>query len=232
MAALHQIAKPHRVSDLQRFYKTGPGQYAQGDVFLGISVPNTRKIAAEFKELSLKSITTLLNSPLHEVRLCALIIITDRFKKSKDISERREIYEFYLMQVRKGNVNNWDLVDVSAPAIGEYLFDRKDSLATLKKLAKSESLWERRVAIVLTFGLIRKGEFDATLTISRALLKDDQDLIHKASGWMLREMGKRDSMLLRGFLKAHAHQMPRTMLRYSIEKFSETERKKWLRYEG
>lgn len=232
IAALQKVAKPHRVVDLQRFYKTAPGEYGHGDVFLGISVPVTRSIAAEFKTLPLNEIGKLLKSPFHEARLCALIIITNRFKKSQEKLERSELFKFYLDQVRKGNVNNWDLVDVSAPSFGEYLVGKREALPLLKKLAKSNQLWERRVSIVLTFGLIRNLELEPTVIISAMLLKDKEDLIHKASGWMLREMGKKNLLLLRGFLRDHAHEMPRTMLRYSIEKLSEQERKKWLNYKS
>ncbi len=232
ITALHNVAKPHRVVDLQRFYKTAPGEYGHGDVFLGILVPVTRTVAAQFSTLSLKEISKLLKSPFHEARLCALVIITNRFKKSKEEKERVELFDFYLDQVRKGNVNNWDLVDVSAPAFGEHLVGKKEALPLLKKLAKSDKLWERRVSIVLTFGLIRHHDLMPTVIISAIHLKDKEDLIHKASGWMLREMGKKNLIHLQGFLKEHAHEMPRTMLRYSIEKLPEKERQKWLKFKG
>lgn len=228
LAALNDVARPHRVAALHSFYKTGPGEYAEGDVFLGLPVPKTREIAAVFKDLTLSEVETLMKSPFHEARLCGLIIVTNRFKKSKSSAERKEIFDFYMEQLGLGHVNNWDLVDVSAPAIGEYLTNRKDALTTLKKLARSKSLWERRASIILTFAHIRQGEFDLTVTIAEMLLKDDHDLIHKATGWMLREAGKRDPYLLRGFLTQHSQKMPRTMLRYAIEKLPERERKSWL----
>jgi len=151
-----------------------------------------------------------------------------KFKSAKKTQERKRIFDFYLKQVRNERVNNWDIVDVSAPWMGVYLTEVEDPMPLLIKLSRSKSLWQRRVSILLTFALIRDGDLEPTVTISRALLEDDQDLIHKAVGWMLRELGKRDVMLLRKFLADYSHQMPRTMLRYSIEKLPERERKKWL----
>jgi 3-methyladenine DNA glycosylase AlkD len=151
-----------------------------------------------------------------------------QFKAAKKSQDRKKIFDFYLKQVRAERVNNWDIVDVSAPWMGVYLNEGKDPMPLLIKLAKSKSLWQRRVSIILTFALIRDGYLEPTIAISKALLKDDQDLIHKAVGWMLRELGKKDVMLLRNFLTDHSHHMPRTMLRYSIEKLPKRERKKWL----
>jgi 3-methyladenine DNA glycosylase AlkD len=151
-----------------------------------------------------------------------------QFKAAKSPQDRKKIFDFYLKQVRAERINNWDIVDVSAPWMGVYLLEVEDPMPLLIKFSKSKSLWQRRVSIILTFALIRAGDLKPTIIISEALLKDKEDLIHKAVGWMLRELGKKDVMLLRGFLKQHSHEMPRTMLRYSIEKLPERERKKWL----
>ena len=234
MISLHAIAelqafgKKGRVSDLARFYKTAPGEYGEGDVFLGGTVPQTRSVAKNYQKLDLKEVEKLFASPFHEARLCAAIILNLQFKGAKSSPERKKLFDFYIKQVRAERVNNWDIVDVSAPWMGVYLNEVKDPMPLLIKLSTSKSLWQRRVSIILTFALIRAGDLEPTIIISKRLLTDDQDLIHKAVGWMLRELGKRDVMLLRGFLGEHAHEMPRTMLRYAIEKLSERERKKWL----
>jgi len=225
---LKGYGKKSRVSDLARFYKTGPGEYAEGDVFLGGTVPQTRTVAKNYKDLELVEVQKLFNSPFHEARLCAAIILNLQFKAAKSSPARKKIFEFYLMQVRAERINNWDIVDVSAPWMGVYLLEVEDPMPLLIKFSKSKSLWQRRVSIILTFALIRAGDLAPTIIISEALLKDDEDLIHKAVGWMLRELGKKDVMLLRGFLKQHSHEMPRTMLRYSIERLPESERKRWL----
>ena len=225
---LKGYGKKSRVSDLARFYKTGPGEYAEGDVFLGGTVPQTRSVANSHKNLELAEVQKLFNSPFHEARLCAAIILNLQFKAAKSPQDRKKIFDFYLKQVRAERVNNWDIVDVSAPWMGVYLLDIDDPMPLLIKLSKSKSLWQRRVSMILTFALIRGGDLEPTLIISKALLKDKEDLIHKAVGWMLRELGKKDVMLLRGFLKKHSHEMPRTMLRYAIERLPESERKRWL----
>ena len=225
---LKAFGSKSRMSDLARFYKTGPGEYGEGDLFLGGSVPQTRSVASSYKNMELAEVQKLFNSPFHEARLCAAIILNLQFKAAKTSQERKKIFDFYLKQVRAERVNNWDIVDVSAPWMGVYLLEVEDPMPLLIKLSKSNSLWQRRVSIILTFALIRAGDLEPTIIISKALLKDDQDLIHKAVGWMLRELGKRDVMMLRRFLSEHAHEMPRTMLRYSIEKLPERERKKWL----
>jgi 3-methyladenine DNA glycosylase AlkD len=225
---LKSFSNKARVSDLARFYRTAPGEYGEGDLFLGVSVPKTRSVAKKHKELELQEVEKLFSSQLHEARLCAAIILNLKFKSAKKTQERKRIFDFYLKQVRNERVNNWDIVDVSAPWMGVYLTEVEDPMPLLIKLSRSKSLWQRRVSILLTFALIRDGDLEPTVTISRALLEDDQDLIHKAVGWMLRELGKRDVMLLRKFLADYSHQMPRTMLRYSIEKLPERERKKWL----
>jgi 3-methyladenine DNA glycosylase AlkD len=228
LADLRAFTKKARISDLARFYKTGPGEYAEGDLFLGGTVPQTRSVAKKYQNLELKEVEKLFNSPFHEARLCAAIILNHQFEKSKQPQDRKKLFEFYLKQVKANHVNNWDLVDVSAPRMGAYLSEIDDPMPLLLKLSKSKSLWERRVSMILTFALIRAGDLEPTIIIAETLLKDDQDLIHKASGWMLRELGKRDVMMLRRFLSEHAHEMPRTMLRYAIEKLPERERKQWL----
>lgn len=228
LAELSAFAKKGRTSDLARFYKTGVGEYGEGDLFLGGTVPQTRSVAKKYQSLDLVEVGELFNSPFHEARLCAAIILNHQFGKAKTSKKRKRIFDFYLKQVRAERVNNWDLVDVSAPWMGVYLTEVEDPMPLLIKLSKSKSLWQRRVSIILTFALIRAGDLVPTITIAELLLKDDQDLIHKAVGWMLREAGKRDVMLLRKFLRQHAHEMPRTMLRYSIEKLPERERKQWL----
>jgi 3-methyladenine DNA glycosylase AlkD len=225
---LKSYAKTSRVSDLARFYRTGPGEYAEGDLFLGGTVPQTRSVAKNFKNLTFEELDKLFQSPFHEARLCAAIILNLQFKAVKTSQERKRIFDFYLKQVRAERVNNWDIVDVSAPWMGVYLTEVEDPMPLLIKLSKSKSLWQRRVSIILTFALIRSGDLAPTIIIAELLLRDKEDLIHKAVGWMLRELGKKDVMLLRSFLANHSHEMPRTMLRYSIEKLPERERKKWL----
>ena len=228
LADLKAFTKKGRISDLARFYKTGPGEYAEGDLFLGGTVPQTRSVAKKYQNLDLKEVEKLFTSPFHEARLCAAIILNHQLSKARTPQERKRIFDFYLKQVRAERVNNWDIVDVSAPWMGVYLVEVEDPIPLLIKLSKSKSLWQRRVSIILTFALIRAGDLEPTITIAELLLKDEQDLIHKAVGWMLRELGKRDVMMLRRFLRDHAHEMPRTMLRYAIEKLPERERKQWL----
>ena len=228
VSQLKLLASPGKAAELQRFFKTGPGDYAEGDIFLGVMVPQTRKIAAKFSDLSSVEISKLTKSDFHEVRLCGLIITANQFKKAKELSEKRKLFKSYLEALKAGNINNWDLVDVSAPTIGEYLLHDVDPMKILKRLAKSKSLWERRASVIFTFAFLRAGELEPTYLMAERHLKDEHDLMHKAVGWMLREMGKRDLGLLRAFLKEHCTEMPRTALRYAIEKMSETERKKWL----
>lgn len=225
---LKALKNPSRAHHSQSFFKTGPGEYGEGDVFLGLTVPAVRKIAGKHQDLDLSEIAKLIDSHLHESRLCGLVILTNQYKKLKSDKEKKVAFDFYMKQLKLGNINNWDLVDVSAPTIGEYLMTQDDAFTFLKKLSKSQSLWERRVSIIFTFAFIRKGDITLTFDIAELLLKDDHDLIHKAVGWMLREAGKRDVMLLRSFLLQNSRVMPRTMLRYSVEKLPERERKKWL----
>ena len=225
---LKLLASAGKAAELQRFFKTGPGDYAEGDIFLGVMVPQTRKIASKFAALRLTEISQLTKSDYHEVRLCGLIILTNQYKKSKTLVEKKNLFNFYINELKAGNINNWDLVDVSAPTIGEYLLHEADPMKVLKRLARSKSLWERRASVIFTFAFLRAGELEPTYEMAETHLNDEQDLMHKAVGWMLREMGKRDLGLLRTFLKEHVTEMPRTALRYAIEKMSETERKKWL----
>jgi 3-methyladenine DNA glycosylase AlkD len=201
---------------LQRFFKTGEGQYGSGDVFIGVRVPATRLVCKQFSTLPLPEIQKLLDSPVHECRLAAVILLANQYKKAKP-ADKEAIFRMYLKNVRRGRVNNWDIVDSSAEfIIGEQLWDRPRDL--LFELAKSESVWERRVAIISSFQFIKHGDASTTLMLAERLLHDKHDLIQKAVGWMLREIGKRggrDELL--AFLDTHAAVMPRTMLRYAIE---------------
>lgn len=225
---LRAHANPEKAAFFPRFFKTGPGEYGEGDQFLGISVPSTRKVAKQYKDLPLNEIDLLLQSPWHEERLTALHILVYRFNKVDDL-ERKEIYEFYLRHTDR--INNWDLVDTSArDIVGGYIFEHQELLPKLYELAASSSLWERRISIIASFCFLMRGEPDVTEKLSKVLLNDDEDLIHKAVGWMLREMGKRCGFdVLFQFLDQHAYEMPRTMLRYSIEHLSESTRQKYLR---
>ena len=226
---MRALANKKLASAQQGFYQTQPGGYGAGDKFLGISVPRSRKVAKEYKELSLSEIKRLSTSPFHEIRFVALAILVIQFRAAKNQIVRKRLYETYISMVKGGGiVNNWDLVDASAPYFGEYLIDQPDRVKILMKLAKNKDLWVQRVAIILTFALIRAGNNRPTLILAKEFLNHPHDLIHKASGWMLREAGKRDLVALRGFLKQHVHQMPRTMLRYSIEQLPKSERKRWL----
>ena len=226
---MRALANKKLASAQQGFYQTQPGGYGAGDKFLGISVPHSRKVAKEYKELSLSEIKKLSTSPFHEIRFVALAILVNQFRAAKDPIVCKRLYETYILMVKGGGiVNNWDLVDASAPYFGEYLIDQPDRVKILMKLAKNKDLWVQRVAIILTFALIRAGNNKPTLILAKEFLNHPHDLIHKATGWMLREVGKRDLAALRGFLKQHVHQMPRTMLRYSIEQLPKSERKRWL----
>ena len=225
---LHALATQSRIENTSRYHKTGPGQYSEGDRFIGVVLPDIRKVAKTYIDLPFEKLEEIISSPIHEERLCGLIIITLRYKRDTNQQSRKKIFNFYMKMLRAGHVNNWDLVDVTAPVIGDYLIEQPDHMELLKKLAQSKSLWQRRCAIIFTFAFLRKGITTPTIAVAEKLLDDHHDLIHKAVGWMLREMGKRDPVLLRTFLTTHATQMPRTSLRYSIEKFPEFERKEWL----
>jgi len=215
---------PEVSKTMKWFFKTGKGEYGEGDIFAGLKVPTQRKLAREFSNLSLSDLKILLNSTVHEERLISLFILVDKYAKG-DEKEKEVIFSFYLKN-RRG-INNWDLVDLSAPKIiGKYLLKKDKSL--LFKFALSKNLWERRIAVLSTYEFIRNNDFKTILKIAELLLEDEHDLIHKAVGWMLREVGKRDLQTEEKFLKIHYKKMPRTMLRYAIEKFSETKRKKYL----
>jgi len=224
---LEQLQASHneeKARVLQRFFKTAPGQYGEGDVFLGITVPTLRKLAAQYQGIALESVLGLIRHQYHEARLLALVLLIQRFQKS-DPTVKQMIFDAYLANTRF--INNWDLVDLSAPHIvGAYLADKNRDI--LSKLAISKQLWERRIAVVATFHFIRKGNFRSTLDISDLLLHDREDLIRKAVGWMLREVGKRDQALLEVWLKSRYRHMPRTMLRYAIEKFTPPKRQDYL----
>lgn len=210
---------------LRRYFKTGPGEYAEGDLFLGITVPVLRHLARRYQELGLKEALQLLRSPMHEERLLALFILISRYKRF-DMAGKERIYRLYLRHTR--HINNWDLVDASAKHIvGDFLRERDKT--PLFKLARSKSLWERRIAILSTFNFIENKQFEDTLKIAEVLLNDEHDLIHKAVGWMLREIGKKDIAVEERFLKEHCKHMPRTMLRYAIERFSVSKRRAYLK---
>ncbi len=226
---LKSMADPNKASTLQRFFKTGPGHYGEGDIFIGVMVPQSRQIAKKFSQLPLGEVKTLLYSRVHEERLVALLILAWRYRSSSSSMEKEEIAEFYLEHIKQ--VNNWDLVDLSAPNIlGAYLVDRDGSKRRLLyKLAGSDNVWERRIAILATLYFIRNGDFSETLKIAEMLLHDRHDLIHKAVGWMLREVGKRDAVAEEVFLEKHCIAMPRTMLRYAIERLPESKRRRYIR---
>jgi 3-methyladenine DNA glycosylase AlkD len=222
--ALRDAGSPKDAVFLQRFFKTGPGQYGEGDQFLGIRVPATRTLARRFADLPLPDVEKLLHDKFHEARLLALVLLVGRYERGDD-AERQRVYRLYLANTDR--INNWDLVDLSAPNIvGAHLETR--SRAPLDKLATSKSLWERRIAIVATYWFIRLRQFDDTFRIATALLDDKHDLIHKAVGWMLREVGKRDESALERFLDRHAKTMPRTALRYSIERMTPERRRHYM----
>jgi len=212
---------------LQRFFKTGKGEYGEGDIFLGVVVPKQRELVKKYwSTIALNDIQELLNSRIHEHRLTALLILVKKYQEA-DEKEKQKIFDFYLSNTK--NINNWDLVDLSAPNIvGNYLLNRNDNNDILFKLANSSNLWEKRISILATFEFIKNNQFEKTIKISEALLNEKHDLIHKAVGWMLREIGKRDICLLESFLTKHHKSMPRTMLRYAIEKFPESKRQFFL----
>ncbi len=224
--ALLSVSSKKRAEINSYFFKTGNGEYGEGDEFIGVRVPEQRDIAKRFVEMHFCEIEKVLNSKKHEFRFTALLILIEKYKKS-DGKERKKIKNFYLKNIK--SVNNWDLVDLSAPKIlGAYYFEFGGE-EKLYKMAKSKNIWERRTAIVSTFAFIREEKLKLTTDISEILLCDTHDLIHKATGWMLREVGKKDKKILISFLKKYGTKMPRTMFRYSIECFPEKERKKWLK---
>ena len=232
---LHQLIKkakslysPERAEHSKYFFKTGPGQYGEGDVFLGLSVPEMRALARECRDLSFEEVAVLLADKIHELRLIGLTILVEKYQKAKDDVARKKIYNFYIKH--RAAANNWDLVDLSVYKImGDYLVRHPEKRDILYKFIKSKNIWERRLAMVSTMAFIRQGESEDVLKLAEALLDDKEDLMHKASGWMLREFGKRDEKKLCQFLDKNIKKMPRTMLRYAIERFEENKRLKYLK---
>ncbi|MCA9355615.1 DNA alkylation repair protein [Candidatus Kaiserbacteria bacterium] len=228
---LQTKACSQHASALSRYFKTGPGQYGEGDIFIGVRMPDIRKVASTHRKLSLTEVILLLKSTIHDERLCALVILTEQFIVSTERG-KKQIYDAYLSHTT--HINNWDLVDISAHKIvGAYLHEAPKSYAeeTLQCLANSDDIWERRIAIIATAYFIQRDRFNETINTAKVLLNDDHDLIHKAVGWMLREVGKRDQDVEMKFLRRHYKQMPRTMLRYAIEKFPEKIRRRFLKGE-
>lgn len=224
LSHLVSLANPEIAEHSKRFFKTGIGQYGEDDEFLGIRVPDQRKVARKFKSIPLEEIAELLKSNVHEVRLTSIFILVLKYQYG-DVHHQKEIFDFYVSRLDR--INNWDLVDSSAKQIaGHYLFDKNRNL--LYQLAESDNLWKRRVSIIATHHFINHGELDDTFAIAEQLLGDSHDLIHKAVGWMLREAGKKDELRLEEFLKSHYRKIPRTMLRYAIEKMQEPKRKQFL----
>jgi 3-methyladenine DNA glycosylase AlkD len=222
---LLDLEDKEKAKTLQRFFKTGPGEYGEGDIFLGVMVPQLRKLSKEYGELDLGEVEALLKSSVHEERLLALLILIRKYNRGGE-AEKKKIYGLYLKSTRW--INNWDLVDLSAPNIvGDFLMKR--SREPLYRLACSPSLWERRIAILATFQFIKSHQFDETLRIGEILISDQEDLIHKAVGWMLREVGKRDPAAEESFLREQYRQMPRTMLRYAIERFPAARRELFMK---
>ncbi|MEI6058294.1 MAG: DNA alkylation repair protein [archaeon] len=235
-AELKHQADAQRAKDLQRFFKTDKGDYGEGDVFWGITVPQSRLIVKQFwRDLNPTELQQLLDSKIHEERFISLLCLIEKYNVS-DLTKRKAIYSFYMYNVEKGRVNNWDLVDLSAPNIvGNMLLElpeeeREKEMKILYSFAQSDNLWRKRVAIISTLAFIREDKFDDTLNMAEMLMRDSHDLIHKAVGWMLREVGKRDSLLLEKFLRQGGNykKMPRTMLRYAIERFDELTRQRYL----
>jgi 3-methyladenine DNA glycosylase AlkD len=224
-AELRKYSSRKKAKTIQGFFKTGRGEYAEGDIFLGVSVPDIRRIACRYINLPVKHILVLLKSPIHEERLLALLIFVLRYAKGNS-DEKKKIYNLYLTHTK--HINNWDLVDLTADKIVGAFLDNK-SKKPIYNLAYSNNLWERRIAIVSTFHFIKNNKFTPTLRISKLLLKDEHDLIHKAVGWMLREVGKRNRAVEERFLRQHYRIMPRTMLRYAIEHFPQKKRLSYLK---
>lgn len=229
---LKKLSDPERARHSQQYFKTGKGEYGEGDCFIGLTVPQVRKLARQFKNLDFTETEKLLQSKIHEARLLALIIMVEQFKRARKQNDEflcKSIFEFYIQHFKY--INNWDLVDTSCPDIvGGYLLQRpKADRKMLTQWATSNDLWQRRIAIIATSAFINQQQFEDTLKLAKQLIKDEHDLIHKAMGWMLREVGKQDRPVLDNFLDKHYQQMPRTMLRYAIEKFSYEERMFYLK---
>ncbi len=228
---LYSLKNPKRAESSKRFFKTGTGDYGEGDEFIGIDTKTMRSLSKKYQNLTLNEIEELIHSKIHEERQCALFILVEKYKNKKTgEEEKREIKDFYLKN--RFQINNWDLVDLSAHYIlGEWLFNHNKEKKILYEMANSTNLWEKRISIITTYYFIRQNDFTDTLKISKILLNDKHDLIHKAVGWMLREVGNRKLQIEEEFLKKHYKKMPRTMLRYAIEKFEEEKRKKYLKGE-
>ena len=225
LSELQSMANPEKAAFLQRFFKTGPGQYAEGDVFLGLIAPLTRSIAKANKQTPLAELQVLMESEYHEARLCALLIVVEQFKKASE-AVRKQLYDFYLSNASR--INNWDLVDVTCPhVVGAYLLDKDRS--RLYELAESDNLWEQRIAMVSTVAFIRNREYTDTLALAEKFMMHKHDLMHKAIGWMLREVGKKDRETLSEFLEEYATRLPRTALRYAIEHYPEDQRQYFLK---
>ncbi|MBU0625645.1 DNA alkylation repair protein [Patescibacteria group bacterium] len=224
---LRAVANADQALVLQRFFKTAPGEYGAGDKFLGVTVVEQRRIARGYRDLALNDCARLLDSPWHEERLFALIIMTEQFKRADELG-RQSLFNLYCKKL--DHINNWDLVDLSADRIyGEWFrLTGRDPRAILRRLVKSKNLWHRRIAMLATFAFIKQGQFNEALDIAERLLTDQHDLIHKAVGWLLREIGNRNRAVEEKFLRSRYQKMPRTMLRYAIEKFPESRRKKYL----
>jgi 3-methyladenine DNA glycosylase AlkD len=224
---LRRHSDPLRAILSGRYFKTGPGQYAEGDRFIGVTVPRQRLVAAKYRQLPLAEIKRLITSKIHEERLTALLVLVYQYENGTP-EERNTIYKFYLQHTH--HINNWDLVDTSAPyIIGPWLEHDPEAQSKLQKLAASKLIWERRIAVLATFYFIKAGQYRISLELAEQLLSDPHDLIHKAVGWMLREIGKRDVTTLRQFLATHYRRMPRIMLRYAIEHFEAAERQRYLK---
>ena len=223
--ALKTLATEERRKVNEWFFKTGKGEYGYGDIFLGVTMPDIRRIAKKFsQEISLQELTELIRNPIHEVRLCALIILVNKYKKENS----DKIYQYYMDHLTA--INNWDLVDSSAPYIvGDYLYKHPEKSKILIDFSHSENLWVRRISIVSTFTFIKNNEFNTTLEIAKLLLNDNHDLIHKALGWMLREIYKRDERIIKRFLRQNYAQIPRTTLRYAIERMDKEDRLLYLK---
>jgi 3-methyladenine DNA glycosylase AlkD len=225
--ALEELENGYQADQLGWFFKTGPGEYGEGDKFLGLKVPQTREVSKSFQSLPFEQIQLLVNDEYHEVRQLGLFILVLQFKKAKDLEARKRIFDFYLSIAKQGHVNNWDLVDATAPYLGAYLVET-DNTELLGELAESHDLWLNRMSVIFTFAFLKEGIIEPTLWMAEYHLDHKHDLMHKAVGWMLREMGKSHHKALVSFLEVHSTFMPRTMLRYAIEKFPEGERKAWL----
>jgi 3-methyladenine DNA glycosylase AlkD len=229
--ALRKFASQENKKINEWFFKTGPGQYGHGDQFIGVKVPQTRKVAKNFSDLSLKELKILFDSPIHEDRLLGIMILRIQYEKSArihDLKNMKKYFDFFYKN--KNRINNWDLVDSSAPYLsGHFVFNQATDRKKIFSLIHSKNMWDRRIAILSTFYFIRQNHFNVTLQLAKTLLQDNEDLMHKASGWMLREIGKRDLATLLHFLDQFTLKMPRTMLRYAIEKLPERQRRHYLK---